>query len=213
MANAANEVGAAMIHYSTDYVFDGRKQTPYSEDDETNPLSVYGKSKCEGECGIRRSLDRNVILRTSWVFGISGTNFLKKMIQLANERDELSIVNDQVGAPTSTGLLAKATARLVKEMLKRSTGFPYGTYHLSARGETSWYNYAVCVIEEAQLNGMNTRIKIDDIRGVPTGEFAVAAERPANSRLDTTKLRRTFDIELPAWQDDVRKTVGLNVRS
>jgi dTDP-4-dehydrorhamnose reductase len=213
MAELANEAGAAMIHYSTDYVFDGQKQTPYVEGDQTNPLSTYGKSKCDGERAVREALDKHVILRTSWVFGTSGTNFLKKMIQLATERDALSVVSDQVGAPTSTALLAGATTRLIAEISQRPDDFPYGTYHLSARGETSWYDYAIYAIEEARRRGVNIRVKPGNIRGVPTSEFPSAAKRPANSRLDTTKFRSTFGFELPQWQKDVSKTVEILVRS
>jgi dTDP-4-dehydrorhamnose reductase len=135
------------------------------------------------------------------------------MIQLATERDALSVVSDQVGAPTSTALLAGATTRLIAEISQRPDDFPYGTYHLSARGETSWYDYAIYAIEEARRRGVNIRVKPGNIRGVPTSEFPSAAKRPANSRLDTTKFRSTFGFELPQWQKDVSKTVEILVRS
>jgi len=206
MAETAKELGAAMIHYSTDYVFDGRKTEPYLEDDETNPLSVYGLSKLDGERAVRANLREHFILRTSWVFSTAGANFLKTVIRLAGERENLAVVADQVGAPTSADLLARITGKIVRTILGNREA-PYGTYHLTAAGQTSWYGYAAFAIEEARRNSLPIRLEKDAIRAIPTSAFPTPAARPANSRLDTTKLRGMFGIDLPPWQDGVRLAV------
>ncbi|HTN14581.1 MAG TPA: dTDP-4-dehydrorhamnose reductase [Sphingomonadaceae bacterium] len=213
LAEAAKDVGAAMIHYSTDYVFDGRKTDPYLEDDETHPLSVYGTSKRDGERALRATLREHVILRTSWVFSPAGANFLKTMIRLAAEREELAVVVDQVGAPTSADLLAQVTGKIVQAILGKRQTAAYGTYHLAAAGQTSWHGYAVFAIEEARAAGLPVRVTKDAIRPIPASAFPTPAARPANSRLDTAKLRGIFGIDLPPWQDGVRLAVEALARS
>jgi len=213
LAEAAKESGAAMIHYSTDYIFDGRKATPYVEDDQTNPLSVYGASKRDGEAAIRSALTEHIILRTSWVFGAHGANFLKTMIRLACERDELSVVADQFGAPTSAALLAETAGLVAREILRERSAVPYGTYHLTPTGAVSWHGFAVYAIEYARRLGMPIRVAADAIKPIPTSAYPTAAARPANSRLDTAKIRASFGIELAPWQDGVRAVLETLARS
>ena len=213
MARIAKDIGAAMIHYSTDYVFDGRKKEPYVEDDETNPISVYGMSKRDGERAIRANLREHVILRTSWIFGLVGSNFLKTIIRLASERDELAVVADQVGAPTSATLLAEITGKIVRKILSNRDDVAYGTYHLAAGGQTNWHGYATFAIEEARRKGLPIRVATEAIRAIPTSAFPTPAARPANSCLNTAKLRGTFGIDLPPWQNGVRTAVEALARS
>jgi dTDP-4-dehydrorhamnose reductase len=213
LAEAAKEIGAALIHYSTDYVFDGRKSGPYVEDDATNPLSVYGASKRDGEVAVRSALHEHLILRTSWVFGAHGANFLKTMIRLAGERDELAVVADQFGAPTSAALLAQTTAQLVRAIRRDRQSVPFGTYHLTPSGRTSWHGFAAYAIEYARSLGMPIRIAAEAIRPIPATAYPAPAARPANSCLDTGKIRANFGIDLPPWQDGVRAVLEALARA
>ncbi|MFJ1469500.1 dTDP-4-dehydrorhamnose reductase [Massilia orientalis] len=199
------KLGALVLHYSTDYVFDGTKQGAYTENDVPAPQSVYGRTKLEGEQGLAAANPRHLILRTSWVVGAHGGNFAKTMLRLAGEREKLTVVADQFGAPTPAALLADLSAHLVREHARaRDTGFPYGTYHVAAGGETSWHGYAQFVIGEALAAGKHLKASVDAVARLATEQYPTPARRPLNSRLDTTRFRTTFDLRLPPWQEGVR---------
>jgi dTDP-4-dehydrorhamnose reductase len=198
LARAAAACQAWLVHYSTDYVFNGQGQNPWLEDDATGPLSVYGQTKLEGENLIRESACRHLILRTSWVYGARGGNFAKTMLRLAQERDQLSVINDQVGAPTGADLLADLTAHMLRTAAQRPE--VQGTYHAVAAGQTTWHTYAQHVIEWARAAGRPIRVRSDAVLPVPTSNFPTPAQRPLNSRLNTQKLRDTFKLNLPEWQ-------------
>lgn len=204
MGEEAARLGALVVHYSTDYVFDGTKAGAYSEDDVPQPKSVYGQSKLEGELALAQTAPRHLILRTSWVVGAHGGNFAKTMLRLAAERERLSVVADQFGAPTSAALLADLTAHLVREYFRVQGEFPFGTYHLAAAGETTWYDYARFVIAEAQAAGKVLKAGADAVAPLSTADYPTPAQRPANSRLDTARFRSTFGLDLPPWQEGVR---------
>jgi dTDP-4-dehydrorhamnose reductase len=203
LAKYAASKNIPMIHYSTDYVFDGSKDGLYLETDKANPKSVYGKTKWLGEAAVRNNAPKHVILRTSWVFGAHGVNFLKTMLKLAQARDKLSIVSDQVGSPTSAAMLADATAVIAKQLFETGATQKYGTYHLVAEGETSWHGYAQWVVTKANALGLNTKIAPDAIRAITTQEYPMPAPRPANSRLDNSKVVSVFGLKLPSWRDEV----------
>ncbi|OFZ96337.1 MAG: dTDP-4-dehydrorhamnose reductase [Betaproteobacteria bacterium RIFCSPLOWO2_02_FULL_62_17] len=202
----AARLGACVVHYSTDYVFDGTKTAPYAENDATNPLSVYGLSKRDGELALQASGARHLIFRTSWVVGAHGDNFARTILRLAAERDRLEVVADQIGAPTPAALLAESTAQLLRQMQREgSDGFAFGLYHLVPSGETTWHEYACFVLDAAARAGKTLKLKPRDVKAITTAEYPTAAKRPANSRLDTTLYRRTFGLELPSWQSGVQK--------
>ncbi len=204
LGEEADRLGAWVIHYSTDYVFDGLKREAYRESDATNPQSVYGASKREGEIALQQTCARHLILRTSWVVGVHGNNFAKTMLRLAGERDSLRIVADQYGAPTSAALLADVTAQVVGRARREGLSeFPFGLYHLTAGGVTSWYEYACFVIETAIQAGKSLKTTPRDIQPIATSEYPLPAKRPANSHLDTALFRKTFTLELPNWQSGV----------
>lgn len=204
MGEEAQRLGAAVIHFSTDYVFDGNQTTPYKESDSARPQSVYGQTKFDGERALAQATPRHVILRTSWVVGAHGGNFAKTMLRLATDRDELRVVADQFGAPTSAALLADVTAHLVRQIQREgATEFPYGTYHLAAAGETSWHEYARFVIGEAVKAGKAIKATPDRVLPIPTTAYPKPARRPQSSRLDTTLIQSTFDLHLPHWQRGV----------
>lgn len=208
LADLANESGAVLIHYSTDYVFDGRKPEPYCENDETAPLSVYGASKRAGEVAVQTKILEHVILRTSWVFSTHGNNFLKTMLRLACEREELNVVSDQIGAPTSAQLLARGTVAVVQRILRDKRKVTYGTYHFTAKGATSWHGYASFVISEAQRLGMPVRVTQDAIKPIPARAYPTSAIRPANSQLDTGKFRSEFAFDLAPWQEGILEVLA-----
>ena len=201
LAREAKASGAWLMHYSTDYVFDGSGTTPWVEDSPTGPLSVYGATKLEGELAIRDSGCKHLILRTSWVYAARGGNFAKTMLKLAKERDRLTVIDDQVGSPTGADLLADITAHALRTALQRPE--VAGTYHAVNQGETSWHGYAQHVIEFARAHGQPIKVALDAIAPVPTSAFPTPAKRPANSRMNTNKLRDTFDLALPTWQAGV----------
>jgi dTDP-4-dehydrorhamnose reductase len=198
-------MGALLVHYSTDYVFDGTKPEAYVEDDITNPLSVYGSTKLEGENRIRDALCRHLIFRTSWVYAARGGNFARTILRLAQERDALNVIDDQVGAPTSAELIADVTAHALRDVL--SGRAPGGTYHLAAAGETSWYGYAKFVIDRARQQGI--ALKLDDaaLKPIPASDYPLPAKRPQNSRLNTHLLERSFALKLPQWQQGVARVL------
>lgn len=194
-----------VIHYSTDYVFAGTKDGSYAEDDQPRPQSVYGSTKLAGERALAESNPRHLILRTSWVVGAHGGNFAKTMLRLAAERESLSVVSDQFGAPTSAALLADLTAQLIRQYQREGADtFPYGTYHVAAAGETNWCEYARFVIAEALAAGKSLKAGPAAVVPLTTDQYPTPAQRPANSRLDTTRFRETFGLTLPPWQEGVR---------
>ncbi|MDF3935315.1 dTDP-4-dehydrorhamnose reductase [Pseudomonas citronellolis] len=209
LATAARQLDAWLVHYSTDYVFDGSGDTPFEEDANTGPLGAYGQTKLEGEQAIRESGCRHLIFRTSWVYASRGANFAKTMLRLARERDELRVIADQFGAPTSAELIADVTAlvlyRLARdsELSKRASG----TYHLVAGGETNWHGYAQFVISEAIRLGTVLRTTPEKVAPIATSEYPLPAKRPANSRLANSKLQRTFGVTLPAWEHHVQRMI------
>ncbi len=208
LAEAANRVGAWLVHYSTDYVFDGSGSRPWEETDSTGPLSIYGSTKLAGEQRIAAACARHIILRTSWVYAARGGNFAKTMLRLAGERDRLTVVNDQFGAPTGADLLADVTAHITRSALAQGTPDAAGTYHLAAAGETSWHGYARFVVAEALKAGRPLKTSPDTVDPVPASAFPTPAVRPGNSRLNTAKLRARFGLELPAWQSGVARLLA-----
>jgi dTDP-4-dehydrorhamnose reductase len=203
MAGWAAAHGASLIHYSTDYVFAGEGNDAYRESDPTDPQSVYALTKWEGEQAVRNSGCRHLILRTSWVVGAHGGNFLKTILRLAREREQLKIVADQVGVPTSAALIADVTAHLVARQGQQPDTFGYGTYHLVAGGETTWFDYARHVVAAAERRGLPLKLKVCDIQPITTNEYPLPAKRPANSRLDCSKLTSAFGLQLPDWRHGV----------
>jgi dTDP-4-dehydrorhamnose reductase len=203
LAREAQALGAWLIHYSTDYVFDGSGTQPWTEDAPTGPLSVYGQTKLEGEQLVRESSCRHLIFRTSWVYAARGGNFAKTMLRLARERERLTVIDDQIGSPTGADLLADLTALALRTALQRPG--VSGTYHAVAGGETSWHGYAKHVIGFARNAGQPIRVADEAIEAVPTSAFPTPAKRPGNSRMNTEKLRQTFGIELPQWQQGVER--------
>jgi len=201
LAEAAKQHNALLVHYSTDYVFDGSGSAPRDETAPTGPLSVYGRTKLQGEEHIRASGCHHLILRTSWVYAARGGNFARTMLKLAAERDELSVVSDQVGAPTGADLLADVTAQAIRAVQREPA--LAGTYHAAAAGETSWYGYARFVIDWARAQGLPVQVGPQAIHAIASRNFPTPARRPLNSRLDTRKLRTAFDLTLPPWQHGV----------
>jgi dTDP-4-dehydrorhamnose reductase len=203
IAREAAKLGALLVHYSTDYVFDGSGSEPRDENATTAPLSVYGSTKLEGEQLILASGCPHLILRTSWVFGARGGNFAKTMLKLAAEREALKVINDQVGAPTGADLLADVTAHAIRSIRARPE--LSGLYHLVAGGQTTWYDYARFVIEWARAKGVAIKVEPGAISPVPTTEYPTPARRPLNSRLNTTKLQQAFNLTLPDWQPGIER--------
>lgn len=198
---AARDIGARVVHYSTDYVFDGSKADAYVEADTTHPLGVYGLTKRDGEVALAASGAEHFIFRTSWVFGAHGANFVKTILRLAADRESLDVVADQVGAPTSAALIADAAAQVLGQLRYRpAAAVPSGIYHLAASGETSWHGFARAIVTGAAVRGRSFKLTADAIRPIPTGEYPLPARRPANSRLDTTRLRQSFGLIMPDWQ-------------
>ena len=203
IAEEAARLGAWLIHYSTDYVFDGSGERPWVETDGPAPLSVYGRTKLEGEQLIQQSGCQHLILRTSWVYAARGGNFAKTMLRLAQERERLTVIDDQWGAPTSAELLADVTAHALRQLLKRPEDG--GLYHCVAAGETTWHSYAKYVLEHARQAQAAIKIKATEVAPVPTSAFPTPARRPHNSRLNTTRLQTTFGLTLPHWQQGVAR--------
>lgn len=201
LAREATKIGALLVHYSTDYVFDGSGSRPWAEADTPAPLSVYGRTKLEGERLIQAACPQHLIFRTSWVYAARGTNFAKTMLRLAQERERLTVINDQFGAPTGAELIADVTAHAIRQCLRQP--HDAGLYHLAAGGETTWHGYANQVLACARLIDGAIKIKATEVVPVPSSAFATAAQRPLNSRLDTAKLQRNFALLLPQWEQGV----------
>ncbi|WFU05958.1 dTDP-4-dehydrorhamnose reductase (plasmid) [Rhizobium sp. CB3171] len=208
LARWAADNGAYLLHYSTDYVFDGMKPDPYVESDPVNPQSVYGESKWLGEEAVRSAGANHVILRTSWVYGHHGNNFLKTILRLAQERSALNVVADQIGAPTSAALIADVTRRIVDIVGGSNAPDLSGTYHLSAEGKTSWHGYAAHIVREASAKNFNLALTLDALKPISTAEYPTPAKRPANSRLNCAKLMQRFEVTLPVWQEGVSDVVA-----
>lgn len=203
LARAAAARGAWLVHYSTDYVFDGSGQHARAEDAPTGPLSVYGRTKLAGEQAVRGSGAHHLILRTSWVYGARGQNFPKTMLRLAQERAELRVINDQMGAPTGAELLADVTAHALRAA-QAQPGLA-GTYHVAAAGETSWYGLARFAIDTARALRPELPWRVERIEPIPTSDYPTPARRPLNSRLDTARLQAAFGLRLPPWEHGVRR--------
>jgi dTDP-4-dehydrorhamnose reductase len=206
LAQEAHKLGALLVHYSTDYVFDGSGSQPWVEADAPAPLSVYGRTKLEGEQLIQQSGAQHLILRTSWVFAARGGNFAKTMLRLAQERERLTVIDDQWGAPTGADLLADVTAHAIRHLAERPQDG--GLYHCVAAGETNWHSYAQEVLALAAQLQPALRFKATDVAPVPTSAFPTPAQRPHNSRLNTAHLRQTFGLTLPDWQHGVRRMLA-----
>jgi|CXWL01.1.fsa_nt_gi dTDP-4-dehydrorhamnose reductase len=211
LAQEAKRLNAWLIHYSTDYVFNGRGDQPYLETDATDPLNVYGKTKLEAEKNIMASGCSHLIFRTSWVYATYGNNFIKTILRLARQRDKLEIVNDQIGSPTSAELLADITAFTILSLKHEPKNS--GLYHLVAGGYTSWYNFARFVLEHARRENFPLKIQSEALLPIASIDFPLPAKRPLNSRLSTCKFENTFGLNLPAWQVGVSRTLAEILRT
>lgn len=197
LAEAANEIGAVILHISTDYVFEGSGSGEYKEDDQTNPQGVYGRTKLEGEIAVQQANPRSIILRTAWVFGEHGHNFVKTMLRLAKDRDSLGIVGDQFGGPTYAGDIAKTLIEIANQILAGKEN-AFGVYHFTGKPYVSWYEFANAIFVEAELQKLLE--KQPHLKAITTAEYPTPAKRPANSRLDLTKIKQVFNIEPSDWQ-------------
>jgi dTDP-4-dehydrorhamnose reductase len=206
LAKKATELDIPLIHFSTDYVFDGLKKEAYIETDKTDPKSIYGQTKSEGEEKVRQH-SKHIILRTSWVFGNHGNNFLKTILKLIQEKDSINIVSDQWGSPSSASILCDVTIKIVDTIFRNKNFDDYGTYHATCQGETSWHDYACLIATEAIKLGIKIKCPPQHIQPILTSEYATAAKRPLNSRLNCEKLKKTFMLELPHWQEEVKKVL------
>lgn len=206
LAEEAKRLGAALIHYSTDYVFDGNKNVPYSEDDAPNPLNVYGKTKLAGELAIQAVGAPHLIFRTSWVYGVRGKNFFMTILRLAKERNELRVVNDQIGAPTWSCMIAEATAQILAQIHSRPASFPQlfkdisGIYHLTAGGQTSWFGFAKAILTHCYSSAAS----VPRLTPIGTEEYPTPAKRPKNSVLSNAKLNHKFGLIMPDWEISLR---------
>jgi dTDP-4-dehydrorhamnose reductase len=206
LAREAAAAGALLVHYSTDYVFDGSGNQPWHEDDATSPLGIYGRTKLMGERAIRQATARHLILRTSWVYAARGGNFAKTMMRLAQERERLTVINDQWGAPTGAELIADVTALALRQLHVRPQ--EAGTYHLAAAGETTWFEYAKYVLALVKQAQPAIKLVVNDVAPIATMDYPTPAQRPLNSRLDTRRLRSVFGLRLPPWQEGVQRMVS-----
>lgn len=209
LAEACGKLGIPLVHISTDYVFDGNSNRGYREDDRANPIGVYATSKWQGEEEVRKRLDKYIIVRTSWLFGFYGNNFVKTILRLAGEREELRVVNDQRGCPTWTGHLAKALTHIATRIRKAEEDAPWGTYHYCGRDATTWFDFAVGIVETAR---QYRELKVSRIVPIPTSDYPTPARRPVNSELDCSKISREFGIGQGPWKEGldvvVRELMG-----
>ena len=210
LASEAKRLDAWLVHYSTDYVFDGTKSDPYIETDKPRPLNIYGRTKLGGEEAIRQSGCRYLVFRTSWVYAVRGSNFVKTIVRLAGERDTLDVVADQVGAPTSSELIAETTALCLYRVTRDTTfgGQAAGIYHLTSTGATSWYGFAKYLLREMRRCGIELSLRPENVHPVTAAKYRTAARRPANSRLDTRKLTDAFGVYLPSWRFHAERLIS-----
>lgn len=206
LAELAKQHQALLIHYSTDYVFDGTGETAWTEEDSTGPINVYGQTKRQGELALEQSGANFINLRTSWVYGTHGNNFIKTMLNLGASRETLGIIADQIGSPTGASLIADITAQIIRQYQLNPTSIEMGHYHLTARGECSWYDYAKFIFDVAREKGADLMVK--QVNAIGTADYPTPAKRPHNSRLNTSKLQRNFSLHLPHWQQGVRQVLG-----
>ena len=207
LAEKASQLDIPMIHFSTGYVFDGFKNEPYVETDDANPQSVYGQTKWEGEEAVRNH-KKHIILRTSWVFSNHGQNFLQTILKLIQEKTSLNIVSDQRGTPTSADMIANVTYNIVKTILSDINFKDFGTYHVALEGETNWYKYACFINDEAMRLGLKTTMTSHDIKSISSDAYPTLANRPMNSRLNTTKIKKVFVLELPSWKAEAAAVIN-----
>jgi dTDP-4-dehydrorhamnose reductase len=209
MAEATEKLGAWLIHYSTDYVFPGSGDKPWSEEDETAPLCAYGHSKLSGEQGIAEASSRYIILRISWVYAARGNNFAKAMLRLAQERESLNVVDDQIGTPTGAELIADVSGHIIRNLCFRKSEYKKlsGIYHLAPEGYTSWHKYARLVLKIAEDAGCKLKGSRNAIGAISTSDYQTPAPRPLNSRMNTEKLQHTFNLHLPRWEQGVVRMV------
>ena len=206
LAELAKQHQALLIHYSTDYVFDGTGETAWTEEDSTGPINVYGQTKRQGELALEQSGANFINLRTSWVYGTHGNNFIKTMLKLGASRETFGIIADQIGSPTGASLIADITAQIIRQYQLNPTSIEMGHYHLAARGECSWYDYAKFIFDVAREMGADLKVK--QVNAIGTADYPTPAKRPHNSRLNTSKLQRNFSLHLPHWQQGVRQVLG-----
>jgi len=205
LAEEARKLDAVLVHYSTDYVFDGSGQRPWNEADRPSPINLYGKTKLRGDLAVESGGSRYLILRTSWVYAARGRNFVRNILRLAGERETLQVIADQIGAPTGAELLADLTAHAAIDVIENPERA--GTYHVTADGETTWYEYAMFIVEKARALGWPLRASGEAIEPVPSEQFPTPARRPKNCRLDCGKFSSTFGLNLPNWQDGVERVL------
>ena len=210
LAEKASQLDIPMIHFSTDYVFDGLKNEPYVETDQANPQSIYGETKWKGEEAVRNHT-KHIILRTSWVFSSHGQNFLKTIMKLIQEKTSLNIVSDQKGTPTSANIIANVTYKIIETILNKTSFKDFGTYHVSLEGETDWYQYACFITDEAIRLGLKTTMTSQDIKAISNDAYPTVAKRPINSRLNTTKVKKTFMLKLPSWEQEVASVIKISL--
>ena len=208
LARHARQTGAVLVHYSTDYVFNGELGRPYTEADRTAPRSVYGRTKLAGEQAVLTEAERHLLLRTSWVFARHGGNFLKTMLKLAQERDALRVVADQWGAPTSARMLADQTLQALRRVWRGDLTDPWGLYHLTCAGQTHWHGYAVHVLTQAAAWGVSLKVPPAQVQAITSSQFPTPATRPMNSRLDCTRWQDRFGVALPDWQVEVDRVLA-----
>jgi dTDP-4-dehydrorhamnose reductase len=204
LTDKASELDIPIIHFSTDYVFDGLKNEPYLETDEVNPQSVYGQTKWQGEEAVRQ-YKKHIILRTSWVFSSHGQNFLKTILRLIQEKTSLNVVSDQIGTPTSSEALADVTYKIVEAIFNDPHFKGFSTYHMTLDNETNWYRYACFIADEAKRLGLRVLMTSQDIKPISSDAYPTLAKRPMNSRLDTAKIKKTFMLESPHWEEEVKR--------
>lgn len=202
----AYEHKALVVHYSTDYVFDGAQSTPYTEKDATHPINVYGRSKLDGEIALRHTGAEHLIFRTSWVYAAHGNNFLRTMMRLALQREELTVVQDQFGAPTSAELIADVTALAIWAYQREQ--MPSGLYHLTASGQASWHDFARYIVQQMLANGMTPSVQPDSVRPIPAADYPTPTQRPMYSHLDCSLLQDQLDLVMPHWQVHVKRAVA-----
>lgn len=206
LAELAKQHRALLIHYSTDYVFDGTGDTAWTENSKPNPINVYGQSKRDGELALESSGVDFINFRTSWVYGLHGNNFLKTMLKLATTQETLNVIDDQIGSPTSASLIADITSQVLRHQQLQPAHTRFGHYHLAAQGACSWYDYATFIFATADKMGL--MLKVRQVNAIGTADYQSAARRPHNSRLNTQKLQQTFDLHLPHWQQGVEQVLG-----